>query len=279
MKIARDKWLKSSLGEKMEEKRLFFGAEVRAPWPQDFPPGRLIPEETRHVTLAFLGEQAFSSLSPHLPQLPRPAFRIAPAGIGSELLFLPKGQPRVIALSITWLENPQSFFSFQQELSSWLEEKGFALKKGAFSPHITVARAPFEQTKWQERFSPLPFYLSAVHLYESAGHLSYYPLWSHPLTPPFCEREHMADIAFDIYGESMRQLFISAQLALFFKFPVLAHYYTPAAVDTIEAIVIELNRMIALCDSERGCPLKAVSFHGSAAFQNNLYSWEMIVDV
>jgi RNA 2',3'-cyclic 3'-phosphodiesterase len=269
----------NGLALEKEEKRLFFGAEVRAAWPPDLPLGRMIPEETRHVTLAYLGQSAIGSLLPLLPHLPHPAFRVAPAGLGSELLFLPKKHARVVALAITWLENPQDFFSFQEKLSSWFEKEGFSLKRGAFTPHITVARAPFEKEKWQERFEPLPFFLAGFHLYESLGNLTYHSLWSYPLTAPFIEREHTADIAFEICGESMKQLFSNAQLALFFKFPPLAQYYTPASLDTVEAIVIELNRMIAFCDEERGCPFKAVSFHGDVSLLNNLYFWEMIVDV
>ncbi len=43
-------------GSMEEEKRLFFGAEVSAPWPKELPQGRVLEEKARHLTLAFLGE-------------------------------------------------------------------------------------------------------------------------------------------------------------------------------------------------------------------------------
>lgn len=255
------------------KKRLFFGAQVKAPWPQELPPGRLIPEETRHMTLAFLGQ---STLAPaQFAHIPRPPFAIAPAGIGSQLLFLPKDPTRVVALDVTWLEDPHPLFTYQESLVAWL-----ALKKHAFLPHITLARMPFEKKAWEAAFSPIPFFLSAIHLYESLGDLEYRTLWSHPLHSPFTELEHTADLAFEICGASLNQLCVHAQLALFFTFPPLAQYYTPAlGIQTLDALVIELNRMIALCDAEYGCPFKAVSFHGRIEERNGFNFWEMIVDV
>ena len=38
-----------------DQKRLFFGFEVKAPWPQGLPKGRILKEDQRHITIAFLG--------------------------------------------------------------------------------------------------------------------------------------------------------------------------------------------------------------------------------
>jgi len=253
-------------------KRLFFGAQVKAAWPQELPPGRLIPEETRHMTLAFLGQSALSKAE--YSHIPKPPFALAPAGIGSQLLFLPKHAARVVALDVTWLEDPQPLLAYQKILADWL-----SLKKSSFLPHITLARMPFEKKAWKEAFSPIPFFLSAIHLYESVGSLEYQILWTHPFQRPFIELEHTADLAFEICGTSLNQLFVHAQLALFFAFPLLTQFYTSASVQTLDALVIELNRMVTLCDVEQGCPFKAVSFHGRIEERNGLNFWEMIVDV
>jgi RNA 2',3'-cyclic 3'-phosphodiesterase len=262
-----------------DTKRLFFGVEVQAAWPPDFPEGRMIAEESRHITLAFLGDHPFHTLEKQLDHTPHPSFRIGMAGMGTELLFLPKEHSRVVALNIQWLEDPHALFSFQSELSQWLEESGYVLKKHSFMPHITIARAPFEKEQWKERFEPVPFFLKAIHLYESLGHLDYRPLWSYPLVAPFTELDHTADIAFTIRAASVQQLFLHAQLALFFEFPPLCQFFTPSAAQTLDEIIIELNRMIALADEERGCPFKAVSFHGAIEKKEGLFTWEMIVDV
>jgi RNA 2',3'-cyclic 3'-phosphodiesterase len=262
-----------------ETKRLFFGAQVTACWPQELPSGRIIDEEMRHITLAFLGQNDYPALEKTLDQAPLPPFRIGMGGIGTELLFLPKEQARVVALNISWLEDPHPLFSFQRDLSQWLEEAGYTPKKHSFLPHITIARTPFEKEQWKNCFEPVPFFLTAIHLYESLGHLNYRSLWKVPLMAPFTELDHTADIAFTIRATSMQQLFLHAQLALFFSFPPLSQFYTPSATETLDAIIIELNRMIALADEERGCPFKAVSFHGSIVKHDGLFTWEMIVDV
>jgi 2'-5' RNA ligase len=257
--------------------RLFFGGEVKAAWPQELPPGRLIPEETRHITLAFLGQ---STLRPaQFLHIPKPSFVIGPAGIGSQWLFLPKNQTRVVALDMTWLEDPHPLFAYQEILVAWLLQADQVVRKRSFLPHITLARMPFEKKAWEEAFFPIPFFLSAIQLYESLGHLEYRILWSYPLQRPFTELEHTADLAFEICGASLNQLCVNAQLALFFTFPPLAQYYTPSSVHTLDALVIELNRMVTLCDAEHGCPFKAVSFHGRIEERNGLNFWKMIVDV
>src|SRR5579871_6401341 len=100
--------------------RLFFGAQADAPWPKEFPPARVIPEETRHLTLAFLGENSYAKLKDLLPDLPRPSFEIGPAGIAKELIFLPKQPSRVVAMSIDWLDADARLNSYQHVLAKWL---------------------------------------------------------------------------------------------------------------------------------------------------------------
>jgi RNA 2',3'-cyclic 3'-phosphodiesterase len=263
--------------ENPETRRLFFGAQVHAAWPEELPPGRLIAEDTRHITLAFLGDSHLKISE--FPQIPKPAFLISPVGIGNQLLFLPRTHARVVALDVEWLTDPHPLLTYQQTLVNWLDAVGHNHKGGSFSAHISIARAPFEKKAWQESFQPIPFFLSHLHLYESLGHLDYRALWSHPLTKPFIELEHTADLAFEICGASLAELAIHAHLALFFAFPPLIEYYRPIAVGNLETLIMHLNKVIAECDRDRGCCFKAVSFHGSIREQNGLYYWEMIIDV
>ncbi len=263
-----------------DKKRFFFAAQIQAPWPQDYPPARMIPEETRHVTLAFLGEQSLSKLQELLPSVPLPPFRIAPAGIGKELLFLPPGSSRVAALSIEWLDSPSSLETYQHALSLWLQNHGYPMDQRSFLSHVTISRAPFEKKAWEEHFTPLPLFVSAIHLYESVGHLEYRSLWNILLQLPFEEFEHTADIAFHIYGNSLQQLHQNAQLALAFKFPLLVEFFSSTLQEKLEEIIISLNEIVGLADAKYGCPFKAISFHGLVKeAEDNLLHWEMIVDV
>jgi 2'-5' RNA ligase len=263
-----------------DSKRLFFGAQAAAPWPKDYPPARMIPEETRHLTLAFLGQNSFSKFKTVLSSVPRPSFAIGPAGITKELIFLPKDRSRVAALSINWLDAEAKLNGYQKELTDWLQNQGFSLDKRPFFPHLTIARAPFDQNQWQEHFTPLPFFIKAIHLYQSLGNLQYQSLWESPLLSPFDEFEHTADIAFLIRGCCIQELHQHAQLALAFTFPPMIKFYTSQLQNSLEETIISLNDMVAKADTEFGCPFKAVSFHGRIKpAEHHILHWEMIVDV
>lgn len=268
------------LNEEEDSRRLFFGAQVLAPWPKEYPPARMAPEKTRHLTLAFLGQSSFSKFKTIFPYIPRPSFVIGLAGIAKELIFLPKDKSRVVALSIEWLNADSMLNNYQKKLANWLKNQGHTLDKRPFFPHLTIARAPFDKKQWQAHFTPLPFFIKAIHLYQSLGNLQYQSLWECPLLSPFEEFEHTADIAFLIHGCSIQELHQHAQLALAFKFPSMIKFYTSQLQNSLEEIVISLNDMVAHADTEFGCPFKAVSFHGSIySDEHNILHWEMIVDV
>ncbi len=263
-----------------DSKRLFFGAQVDAPWVKDYPFARLIPEETRHFTLAFLGQSSFSRLEGLLPGIPQPSFAIGPSGIGKELIFLPPEKSRVIAASVDWLERDARLNSYQKELADWLQNQGYPLDQRPFLPHITIARAPFDKEKWQAQFTPFPFFVKAIRLYESLGNLQYQSLWEWVFLPPFEEFEHTADIAFLIRGTSIEQLHLHAQLALAFKSPQLIPFFTSRLQNSLEEVIISLNEMVSSADAEFGSPFKAISFHGTITpDEQNILRWEMIVDV
>lgn len=236
--------------------RLFFGMEVVSAWPENFPSGRILLENHRHLTLAFLGE----SNMPDVRSFPKPPFSIGLSGYFDQCLCL----SHVIAWHIHWLE--EGVVAYQQELASWLH------LKQDFLSHVTLSRKPYVEKEWKEHFMPLPLYVKNINLYESMGYSQYKTLWQYPLLAPFEEIEHTADIGFIIRGNH----YLHAQLALAFHFPPLVRYFDVSPKTDLDEIVPALNAIIARADSEIGCPFKAVSFHGTIS-QNQ--EWEMIVDV
>jgi 2'-5' RNA ligase len=263
-----------------DSKRLFFGAQVDAPWPKDFPKARMIDEQARHITLAFIGQDSFSKFKPLLSAVPTPLFPIGPIGIADKLVFLPPDKSRVAALSVKWLNTPAMLNDYQKTLCDWLKAQDYSLDKRPFFPHITVARSPFDQKEWLEHFTPLPFFVKAIHLYQSLGSLQYQSLWELPLLAPFEEFEHTADIAFLVRGANLQELYLNAQMALAFKFPPLVDFFSSKLQDSLDEIIISLNEIVGTADAQFGCPFKAISFHGNIKKDaHNILLWEMIVDV
>lgn len=264
----------------MDRKRLFFGMEAIAPWPDEFPQGRILREGDRHLTLAFLGDTDFPKLAKALDQFPKPPLKTGIAACFEKIVFLPPNTPRVAAWEVRLLEEGDVFSDYQKTLVSWLGEQGFSPQecRGEFLPHVTLARAPFAEEEWKRSFQKLPLVLKNLHLYESLGHSQYKIVWSRRTLAPFDELEHTADIAFRIRGTSLDQIYLHAQLALSFHFPLLVPYFDSATVKSLDEAVEALNRIIAKADAEIGCPFKAVSFHGTIE-EKECLEWEMIVDV
>lgn len=262
-------------------KRLFFAFEVQSPWPQELPQGRLLKEEQRHMTLAFLGNIPYDQLKSILPVIPKPTFSVGLAGCFDHCLFLPPRNPHVVAWNVEWLDDPSPMLSFQKNLVEWLQQNHFNMDHRPFLPHVTICRSPFQIRQWKEAFTPLPCILTKIHLYESIGNLNYEPIWSYPLSPPFEEIDHTADIAFRVYGENIEQLHHHALAALAFRHPqLLSLPYQKRNIDSLEMIIQDLNQRVSNADAESGCPLKAVSYHGNIDQESTtLLKWEMIVDV
>lgn len=268
------------MNDGLDRKRLFFGMEAIAPWPDELPRGRILREGDRHLTLAFLGDSDFPKLTKALDRFPKPPFKTGIAACFEKVLFLPHKTPRVAAWEVLLFEESDNFSACQKMLVSWLAEQGFAPRecRGAFLPHVTLARAPFAEEDWKKKFQKLPLFLQDLHLYESLGHSEYKIVWSCRIPAPFEELEHTADIAFRIRGASLNQIYLHAQLALSFHFPLLLPYFDFSPVGTLDGAIEALNRIVAKADEEVGCPFKAVSFHGTIQ-EKECLEWEMIVDV
>lgn len=264
-------------------KRLFFGVEVHAPWPTSLPHGRLLDEAHRHLTLAFLGETSYPDLIKLLKSFPRPTFQVGAVGQFDACLLLPPRHPHVVAWHARWLDAHPGLIPFQQAMVEWLVQHHYTVDTHhkEWMPHVTLCHQPFDVDAWKDSFASLPFYTGSIHLYESKGNLTYVPLWSLAIQLPFIEIEHTADMAFNIYGEGIQQLYHHAFTALAFKYPAFLDFFNPAAQpNTLDDLIIVLNELIGQTDQAVGCPLKAVSFHGEIApFNDALLQWEMIVDV
>jgi 2'-5' RNA ligase len=262
-----------------DEKRVFFGYEVLAPWPTECPSGRLIEPTSRHLTLAFLGNILFPPLRDILSEFPIPSFLVGPVGHFDRCLFLPERHPHVVAWHVQWYEKVL-FDTYQQYVVKWLKSKQYPIDDRPFLSHVTMARSPFKEHEWKKAFAPLPMMVKNIHLYESVGNLVYQPIWTQPILSPFEELDHTADIAFVIQAESMENLHLHAMIALAFKFPSVLKYIEKVPLQSqLDDIIISLNQLIAEVDSDIGCPFKAVSFHGEVEKKNNVFQWEMIVDV
>jgi RNA 2',3'-cyclic 3'-phosphodiesterase len=194
-----------------ENKRLFFGFEVHAPWPSKFPKGRLLRESDRHLTIAFLGNVSWPHLKSLLPNIPLPSKKVGLVGNLDRMLFLPSRKPSVVALHGALYEEYLYLESYQKKLINWLQSHGIpvSLNSERFLPHVTICRRPFEASEWKAFFQPLPFYLTNFHLYESRPGLVYDPLWTHPLLPPFDQES--------IYGETPEQLRLHAESNMQFQ--------------------------------------------------------------
>lgn len=262
----------------MSERRLFFGFEVDSPWPDMLPDGRVIKEKARHITVAFLGSVAEDRIEKVCKEIPKPEFKVGMAGTFDACLFLPEKNPRVAAWRGKVLEE-DNIVSYHEKLLPFLREQGFSFPHRPFLNHVSIARSPFDQKRWEETFVPLPFVTGDLHLYESKGNLTYEPIWTYEIAKPFEEFEHVADIAFQIRGRNVQQLYIHAQIALVFECPELIPYIdTKTEVNSLEETIIMLNEIVTNGDREIGTPFKAVSFHGNLK-EEEFLTWEMIVDV
>jgi 2'-5' RNA ligase len=258
-----------------ELKRLFLGVEVRAPWPEEWPEGRLLLEEDRHLTLAFLGNIDADAFCKLLPSFPKYPFRAGLAAIFDKELFLPEVAPHVIAYHVHFLEKEKAFFQYQKEIVEWLKEKKILAEKREFLAHVTIARPPFTISEWKKNFQKLPCFTNSIKLYESLGNSRYKTLWEMPVLAPFESIPHTADLAFLIRGDCWAELDLHAWLSLAFHEPFFIEEFTPMEANSLEEVIRNLNARIARVDARRGSPFKAVSYHGQV--ENG--QWEMIVDV
>lgn len=262
-------------------KRLFFGFEVLAPWLPDLPRGRILSEHCRHMTIVFLGSVSYSHLISLLSTFPKPYFKVGQAGYFDRPLFLPERHPHVVAWHMQWLNYLFDIEIYYKQCLDWLKAHSVRVDaRDQFLPHVTLSRSPFSIHEWKKNFIKLPFIIKDLHLFESLGNLQYQSRWSYPLKIPFEEFEHTADIAFSIHGEKLLDIYHHAFIALAFKFPPLLDYFTPFEGADLDDLIMQLNDVVGRADIEKGCPFKAISYHGEIKQEEDqTLTWEMIVDV
>lgn len=259
-------------------KRLFFAFEALSNGPSPLPGGRLLKEEERHMTAAFIGRADWEKLESELPQLPPFPFTLGFCGLCQEILFL----SHVVAYRVDFSPaTDQNLANYATSLNQWLYEHAYLKKPETrpFLPHITLARRPFDYKKWKKIPTHWPVTFQRLNLYESLGGLHYQPIWHTNLIPPFEEREHTADIEFLVRGRDLTELFRHSAFALLTRFPEGGAFYRDQAPQSIDEIIFLLNDWIRQMDGEIGCPFKAVSWHGKIEEEGEHMKWEMIVDV
>ena len=155
-----------------QHKRLFIACSIQADWPQQFPPGKLLSVDNRHMTFAFLGmvdEEKIALLN----DIPKVKFTHQPEGLFDKILALPKRRPRAMTYHACFTCEADVIIDYQQRLVGWLRAHEFKTDSRPFLPHVTIARPPFKPGQWKHTFKPFPFRITGVHLYESLGNRQY----------------------------------------------------------------------------------------------------------
>lgn len=271
-----------------DTKRVFFGFEIFSNWLKIPEEKKVIQEKNRHITLLFLGEQNFLDVEKYLNEIPPLDLKIAPSGFFDEILFLPKKHPRLVAYKANFMDKKQTIEKFQKNIFDFFKNKNFPLKQNRdnFLPHITVCRNEFNIDNWKKNFEPFAFYVKSFNLFESLGNSEYSTLWKKEFIKPFDEIPHTADIAFNIKVDSnninnFSDFLYNAFIALSFKENKFLKYYKELKnVISIDDVIINLNEIVTKAEIDGiHMPFKAISFHSDIKKEDDILSWEMIVDV
>lgn len=265
----------------MDEKRLFLGFSLKAPWNDSFPSGKILKQEDRHLTVVFLGSCDYEKALSVLEHIPMPMFSVTPVGVFDELIFLPKNSKKVAAFHAKFFDD--RIKEYQRVLYEFCIKQNLIdsthIEKG-FLPHVTIARSLSSIEDWKKSFSPHPFYLEDLCLYESLGNSTFNILWKKAFIPPIEELSHTADIAYIIRAKDRQTLYQNAQIALCFADEnILSYLDHTSKVENLDDIIIHLNQIVSEVDADIGSAFKAVSFHGRLKEEENHITWEMVIDV
>src|ERR1700754_5190163 len=110
-----------------DTKRLFFAYEITSPWPHHYPKANVIDFQSRHLTLAFLGNISYNKLKNSLNEFPAPSFKTGPVGFFNKCLFLPEQEPLVVTWHVEFFEQANNVSLFQKSLVQWLESHDYIL--------------------------------------------------------------------------------------------------------------------------------------------------------
>lgn len=259
------------------QKRLFIGFSIDCPWPQMMPAGRVLKEEHRHITLVFMGQAPFEKTIEVLNDLPIP-FKIGLAGQFNRCLLLPPQQPQVLAWNVDWFENGKDLLGFWRDLKDLLKAHNLPLvdHKG-FLPHVTMARAPFIVKDWEKSFTPLPFIVKKLHLYESVASIHYEPLLTFTLKSPI---EQLTKNSVMLRGKDLEQLYVNAQVALsFIHLGFLPFISNEMPSDNLLEIKFDIERKIDSAQDVIKGAFKTVVFpDGYTLEEDDTLSWIMHIE-
>ncbi len=256
-----------------DEKRLFFGFEVHAPWPDSLPEAKTLKAKHRYMTLLYLGDTSYKKIRGLIPKMPNPSFQVGPLGISDASLCLPKRHPDVI----TWHVEPfgsDPVAHYQDEVTDFFIKNGYEIEEKKQIKHITLGRSATLKKVAKKTFRPLPLYFSNFHLYESLKGGHYDPIWTLDLLPPF---EEVDKGYFTLYGESFQQIFLNAQIALAFKFPDLVPFLDPFyKVRNLHDGGIRLTTIINTAYREAKVPIESAFFPDDGKKEKRILTWDLI---
>ncbi len=256
-----------------DDKRLFFGFEVHAPWPDSLPGANTLKAKHCHLTLLYLGSTSYKKIRNLIPQMPNPPFRVGPLGVSDACLCLPKRHPDII----TWHVEPfgsDPITAYQKEVTDFLVNHGYEIKEKQQIKHITLGRSAILKKELKKSFRPTPLYFKNLHLYESLKGNRYEPIWTHDLLPPF---EEVNKGSFTLYGESFQQVFLNAQIALAFKFPALTPFLDPHyKVRNLHDGGVRLTAIINQAYREANVPIESAFFPEEGKESKGVLTWDLI---
>ncbi|MEI6079562.1 MAG: hypothetical protein WCQ53_02860, partial [bacterium] len=120
----------------MDKRRLFWGFEVDAKWPELPKDGRIVEPGSRHATMLFLGEVDYEVLKPFIDTY-KPDISATPSGVLDKLLFLPnKKKPRVVSIG-GYLNEPAPCLNEIKRVKKEMELLGFKTEDREWLLHIT----------------------------------------------------------------------------------------------------------------------------------------------
>lgn len=230
------------------KRRVFFGFDAVAPWPDPLPAGRVLRPQDRHVTLAFMGMVEVDSLLKLMPYCPKPP-PMGAVGAYTECLFLPPKKPRGVAWKLDWWTQKDALYEYQRALTEWLIDCDYAphSTKRGWLPHTTIARGDYSDTQWRQDFRPLPVITTHLHLFESLGHSQYDPLWSLPLQRPFTRT---ANLEWQVTGKTLADVYLGAHAALCFDDTRLMPFKNQAIPHTPDEFYGWLDGTLSQCEPD-----------------------------
>lgn len=199
-----------------QTKRIFLALKIKAPWRKNGSGKKVIKEELRHLTMAFLGQTSVDLLQNFLQDHTDDfQFQLPIFGYFSKLLLLPPFKARVFALNPIFLEHSPAIFAFQKKIETLFLENGFIPDQPKpWLPHVSLVRSPFNYYSWKNTFNEFPFYAETFCVYESLGNLQYREIKSFKLPCPFRVTTQLNECT--IYAESSHES--SLNLLLFLGF-------------------------------------------------------------